>query len=339
MTAPDPTRAALVPFDPAASRARVPALRIVPRGGGPEGGDPTTSVATPTRTDPPVMRVARPLADGVPGLGLDRPLPLLGGGRIGPGVLAPELTLDWLPGVIRFVEDACATRLASGERWLTMPPAALLGQAGTGRVHVARTIARLAGLPHYVLDVSGPRGLEALRPTVRPGSATLPSLPTLAMAASRCANPVVSVVGVGDAPAHALDLLMEVTDRSLARRWPDEPASAVVDLSQVSWFIGADEPAWRRLRDAPHVIPVEVREVASRHDDLLEFELLVLSVLDAARPADAHHPMEVSWAELVQSAWQVWFRTRRVEALHAFLVDRVEPPPTTLMARRPWNGS
>lgn len=338
MTAPVPARIALESAGGTASTSRVPALRIAPHGPVPDEKTSAGPTSVATRAETPAMRVARPLADAVPGLGLDRPLALLGGDRIGPGVLAPELPLDWLPGVVRFVGDACATRLASGERWLTMPPAALLGTGGTGRVHVARTIARLAGLPHFILDLSGKRGADALRATMRPGSASLPSLPTLAMATSRCANPVISVVGLGEASAHALDLLMDVTDRERARRWPDEPADALVNLSQVSWMINAEESVWKRLENAPHVVRVEVGEVASRYDDLLEFELLVLSILDAARPAGVYHRLDVTWAELVQSAWQVWFRTRRVDALHGFLVDRIEPPPTALTPRRPWDG-
>ena len=187
------------------------------------------------------MTTAQGFAAGPLPFGLDRPLELRGGGVLGPDRLVAGIPLDWQPDLLSFVAAACRRQTQADRPWLSMPPVALLGPEGSGRTHAARTIARHAGLPFLAIDVAhrtaGDRPLD-YADAARCGL-TLPTLPVLALAATRCANPLVLVTGVDLAGEDALGQLSAMIDPVTAGRWVEQGIRATIDLGQVSWMLSA----------------------------------------------------------------------------------------------------
>lgn len=195
----------------------------------------------------PTARVVRSFSPGGAAFS-ERALTLAGGRAMAPDVLPSTLPLDCHAELMRHVVAACRQGRRDGVGWLTLPPALLVARSGVGRLHAARQVARHAGLPHFLWDVrSSPPDVAPYGRDVFP-----PAPPTMAMLASGCANPVVSVVGADGASADALRALAEMVDPRTAKRWVDQGLGAAVDLSKVSWFVSWDEarpvPAWFERR-------------------------------------------------------------------------------------------
>lgn len=228
----------------------------------------------PDTVDPVVASpdIVRSFASGS-ALVNDRPFRLAGGSAMEPAGLPSTLPLDWHGELMGLVAGTCRRGVKDGRRWLTFPPTAMISEPGIGRVHATRQIARHAGLPHFVWDVAGEGRPAGSHPSDR--DVRMPSAPLLAMLASGCANPLISVVGAGKASEEALRMLAEMTDPKASRRWVDSGAGAAIDLSNVSWFLSWDlenvAPRWLEKRFERVVLgpPPKGRE-----------RLLVLSVLD-----------------------------------------------------------
>lgn len=187
--------------------------------------------------------------------GLDKPLELRGGDRLGPDGVPAMLPFDWHDELLRLVTMSCRERRLTGDRWFSLPPILLAGRSGIGRIHIARQIARLAGVPHAVLDLSAWDG-GAVHPPIRRLDVREPSCPVIAMAASGCANPIISVTGF-DIPLEqwgkpkpgyrppsdaAISALAAMIDPASNRFWAEQAMAATIDLSAISWIIHADEP-------------------------------------------------------------------------------------------------
>lgn len=180
--------------------------------------------------------------DAMP-LGLDAALPLCGGGDRIRRRLTADLGFGWQSSLRGVIDRAVSRQEATGADWLTLPPLMLSGPAGVGRTHVARRIASLAELPHVGVTVGGAFGIEQLRPTACGPDLILPSAPVLAMAVSRCANPIVSVCGIDDLDAAGQTDLARMINPATAERWVDYACGATVDLRHVNWMIQVQEPA------------------------------------------------------------------------------------------------
>jgi len=181
------------------------------------------------------VRVFAPAASRLPA---DRPLELRGGTAVALDRLPSTLPLDWQGEALAFVQRACAAARRSSVPSLTLPPALLAGGPGTGRTHFARMVALQAGLPHLAWDLSRTADPES-------GSVldlTLPPPPALAMLMSGCANPIVSVTGVDDAPDPVRDLLVDMVDPRSGRRRVEPSLGATVDYSRVTWLIHTAAP-------------------------------------------------------------------------------------------------
>lgn len=100
---------------------------------------------------------------------------------------------------------------------------------------VARWIARHAGLPLFRMPVDGTRH-EA-----DAGVRAIPPLPVVAMAASRCANPVIVVeMSMGNPPSLAVEAeLAEMIDPRRNGRWIHDAMDVILDLSQIMDHRGA----------------------------------------------------------------------------------------------------
>lgn len=195
----------------------------------------------PGRTDGSTasVLVAQGFASGSPALGLDVPLPLRGGDPQARERLTVDLGFGWQEELRTVLTRA---RLEGGD-WLSLPPLLLCGPEGVGRTHVARRIAELAGVPHVSIAVGGALGIEQLRPSGCGPDLRFPSAPVLAIAVSRCANPIVSVSGADLLDASGQAELARMLDPATAERWVDYACAATVDLRHVNWMIQAHDPS------------------------------------------------------------------------------------------------
>ncbi|RSV17320.1 hypothetical protein CA236_11360 [Sphingomonas sp. ABOLG] len=206
--------------------------------------DPGSLVRVGARAEPaqPEVAVAAGFSARPVPLGLDRPLHLLGGNalkRLGPDLGLPA---EWFPSLVRAVADEGRRRLESGERWFGLPPTLLVGDPGTGRGHAARRVAEAAGVPLVPMDLSEPDSVLQLRGERRGPELVLPSLPVLAMATTRCANPLVLVTGIDRASPHVQALLARMLAAGEAARWREDALGAVVDLGHVTWLVSVEQP-------------------------------------------------------------------------------------------------
>lgn len=171
-------------------------------------------------------------------LGLDAPLALLGGGdRLMPGGMASALGIDHVRGLRTFMAEACRSQVLAGRDWYQQPPLALLGQHGVGKGFAARWIARHAGLPLFRMPVT--YDFAANQPDSDGVEMRLPAVPLIAMAASRCANPIVVVELDVDHPPEgvALEELVRMLDPRRNERWLDKAQDAIFDLGHISWIV------------------------------------------------------------------------------------------------------
>lgn len=200
----------------------------------------------------PSMIFARSLSGRPLAPGSDLALELRGGDRLG-GILA-DLDIDWEPGFMGAVSGACADQRLRGLDWFTMPPILLGGPEGAGRTHVARSLARAAGVPHIMFDAT------TWMFTWRCAGPDVPlPLPiSTAMIASGCANPVVSVTGLERASMGMIDLLARLVDPSSNCRFVDEGLGAVIDYGAVTWIVQGSE--------TPSNLPLLAHGVAKPND-------------------------------------------------------------------------
>lgn len=170
-------------------------------------------------------------------LGLDRTMELRGGDRLGPTGAVCDLAIDWQPEFMRHVEAACSDQRVCGREWFALPPTLLVAQPGAGRTHLARRLAVAAGVPHVALDARQLARTLASLPDV-----PAPIPPVVAIAISRCANPVISVENVDAAGEHAHVLLARLIDPEECRKVIDTSVGAILDFGHVTWLIQTDAP-------------------------------------------------------------------------------------------------
>ena len=240
-------------------------------------GDGAGGVAAPT------MVVAESFSAIPPLLGLGASLALLGGGTDARSRMEMQLGFTWQPDLLAHVRLASGRAGDADRRWFSMQPTLLCGDEGVGRTHVARRLAQLATLPHAVFHLPGGIGAELFRRQPRGPDVFLPPPPVLAMAASGCANPMISVTGIDEADAEAQRNLARMIDPETAGRWVDHATGSVVDLRQVSWMVQAKEPAsvipqLRRLLE-----PIELNWPARADVPLHMVEVIAEAALDAGR--------------------------------------------------------
>ncbi len=188
------------------------------------------------------MTVAHGFSARQPSLGFGSALALRGGS--GPDVhrMVLEMDFSWQPALSAVFADALDRSRSSTSPWITTAPVLLLGEKGVGRTHVARRFAHLAGVPHITFDLEDVEVVERLQGVSRGPDVLIPTAPVLAMAASRCANPVVTVVGADTVTEEVQMNLARMIDPSTSDRWADRSVGATVDLRQVSWFVQAHRP-------------------------------------------------------------------------------------------------
>jgi hypothetical protein len=187
------------------------------------------------------MIVAREIGRDAMTFGLTVPMRLRGGG----GLLAPEglplaLGMDHQPELIRAVADACRRQAEGGRDWYSHGAMALVGPPGVGRGHAARRLAAATGLPLMVVDASTLAGRRLLAGDAENGTIAAPPAAVTAIAATRCANPLILVEGLGHASPVGR-LLAPFLDPARAPRFVSDRLGAIFDLSQVNWLLQVDD--------------------------------------------------------------------------------------------------
>ncbi|MFW2850721.1 hypothetical protein ACM61V_02180 [Sphingomonas sp. TX0543] len=255
----------------------------------------------------PAMIVGHSTAASTPPLGLGEPFALMGGDRLGPGGIAFDLGHDWQRDFIDAVADACDDHLAAERPWFKMPATALVGHAGSGRTHAARMLASAAGVPHVILNLSDPVIAMNVSASGEINEALWVSPVVTAMAATRCANPVVTVVGA-EHNADAAMALVAMVDPMLGRAWREDRIATSADLGEVSWFIQCSDPSNlpSPLVDRLQIVPMRQKNVVPNSTIALSLLTEVLADLGIARndPAVVWHDIvdRIDWCGFTTAA-------------------------------------
>jgi hypothetical protein len=240
----------------------------------------------------PAMIVGRSIdgATSLP-LGLDEPFVLLGGDRLGPDGIPFAVMQDHQPMFDKWVAQTCAGLVDAGRSWFKGQPIILSGPKGAGRTHASRMLALTVGVPHVILDLTDPVVAANLAASRQVGEDMWTSPITIAMAAHRCANPVVSVLGVDRMSDDVAAGLITMIDPETGWAWYEDKLKVEMDFTEVTWILqcgnfSAVPPALRQ-----HASPV--RLVATPWIDSSFGLSVVLEVLTDLG-IDPKHPA-MSW--------------------------------------------
>lgn len=223
---------------------------------------------------PALMRVATARAASAPVLGLDRELPLLGGGRkLLPTGLPLALGMEHQPDFLRAVAHACRAQSLAGRDWYSHGAITMIGPKGSGRGHAARRLAAATGLPLFVVDVSSDSGRRLLAGDAPTGCVPMPPAAVTAVAASGCANPIILVEGVPSNQG-TVPLLAPFLDPDRGCRFVSEPLRAKFDLGQVNWLIQVESEAAARRLPEDWSSTVRFRQCLDQDHRLLRMSLI-----------------------------------------------------------------
>ncbi|WP_174291077.1 hypothetical protein [Sphingomonas bacterium] len=206
-------------------------------------------------------------------LELGEPFALLGGDRLGPDGIPFLVMHEHQPEFLAWVRERCAAMLAAERPWFGGGKLVLGSGGGAGRTHAARWLARVVGVPHSVLNLTDPVVAANIAASGDIGEAMGASPITIAMAAARCANPFVSVIGADRVGDDVLAGLVAMMDPERGRRWREDRLGVDVDLGEVVWFLQRDVrrgiPSWV----APEADAVALRPVPSGRDHVLALSI------------------------------------------------------------------
>lgn len=219
--------------------------------------------------DPDVVVVTHSRPGALRHLGLDAPLALAPTREsLEPEGMPSALGIDHVPGLRRFVADACRRSAGEGGRTYRQPPLALLGERGVGKGLAASWIAHSAGAPLFrmAVDEAG-----AFAGRADDGRHPLPAFPLIAMAAAGCANPVIVAELDVDRPVGAdrIEELAAMIDPRRSRRWMAPGRDDIVDLSHVSWIVEVQARA-PTGRWEPNAAPIVQADLPAGLADLIE---------------------------------------------------------------------
>ena len=211
---------------------------------------------TPFRAATPAMIVGRAFDGGPAPLGLSEPFALLGGDRLGREGIAFDLMHEHQPAFLRWVTTSCRALIAAERPWFRGSPILATGPEGAGRTHAARRLARVAGLPHVIINLTDPVIAANIAASSRVSEALWGLPVTVAMAAKRCANPVATVVGIDKVGDDVASGLVAMIDPATGRWWSEDKLQVEMDFGEVTWIVQCDDmrrvpPALRAM--AAHI--------------------------------------------------------------------------------------
>ncbi|WP_126001593.1 hypothetical protein [Sphingomonas sp. ABOLE] len=200
---------------------------------------------------------------------------LRGGSRLNAGSITDDLAWDWQPGLNRHVELGCADQRLRDRDWFWLPPALLTARPGAGRTHLGRRLALAAGVPHVELDARDLVRAPSVRPDV-----FQPISPLLAIAISRCANPVVSVTHVEEAGHVAQERLASLLSEGEDGSWVEPSLGAILHLDTVTWLVQADQPTALAPSLAKRMTEIVIERPTGADESLFLIDLLAEVAVD-----------------------------------------------------------
>jgi hypothetical protein len=229
-------------------------------------------------SDLPLLTFARSFSSRPVPIAPDVTLQLRGGDRLGPTGIVCDLDIEWEPQFMQAIGDACSSQRVRGRNWFSMPSILLCGAVGAGRTHVARRLARAAGVPHIRFDASSDM---FLRPFARP-DVPLPLPISAAMVVSGCANPVVSIIGIEEATHDMVSFLSRMVDATSNAAFPDQALAAAIDYSAVTWIIQARDADAVPDRLLSQLNRIDLQGIDGGRNDLLVIDILAEVLADRA---------------------------------------------------------
>lgn len=147
-------------------------------------------------------------------------------------------------------------------------PILLLGKPGIGKTRFAKRVAHHLGLPARMVSGAGGQTLD-LAGLSRVYDSTQPSVVARTMLETGVANPVILVDEIDKAnplgrERRFQDALLTMIDSETCGSVPDECLSTVVDMSQVSWILTANDISGlsRPLLDRVRIFDVPAPDIA-----------------------------------------------------------------------------
>lgn len=249
-------------------------------------------------------------------LELGEPFALLGGDRLGPDGVPFMVMHEHQPEFLAWVRERCAVMLAAERPWFGGGTLMLGGVQGAGRTHAARWLARVAGVPHAVLNLTDPVIAANIAASGEIGEALGASPVTIAMAAARCANPVVSVLGIDRVGDDVRAGLAAMIDPQRCRRWREDRLGIDVDLGEVTWILQRDGalavPSWV----APDAAAVALRQIPHGTDNVLALSICLEAMGDLGIDPRSGN---CSWDQIRERLPQRYYQSAKV--LYADMVD------------------
>lgn len=196
---------------------------------------------TPFRRATPAMIVGRAFDGGPAPLGLSEPFALNGGDRLGPDGIAFDLLHEHQPAFVRWVTSSCQALIAAERPWFRARPLLVTGAQGGGRTHAGWRLAKAADVTSVVLDLTNPLIAASVASSGRVNETLWASPITIAMAAKRCANPVVSVIGIDVVAGDVAAGLVAMIDPATGRAWSEDRLETYMDFGEVTWILQCDD--------------------------------------------------------------------------------------------------
>ncbi len=235
----------------------------------------------------PAIVVGRSFDGSPPPLGLGEPFALLGGDRLGPDGVAFRVMHDHQPGLLRWIRQSCHASLVAERPWFKGSPLLLPGRNGAGRTHAARRLAAAAGVPHVIINLSDPVIAANIAASRRVNEALWALPTTIAMAATRCANPVATVIGADQASGDVTAGLLSMIDPDLGRSWSEDQLRTHVDFSEVTWIVQCDDVAGLPADLRNSATPVVLERTQPRIESVFTLSIMLEAMSDLGiDPAD-----------------------------------------------------
>ena len=228
----------------------------------------------------PAMIVGHGSGDEPLPLELGEPVALLGGDRLGPDGIPFLVMHEHQAEFLDWVRARCGAMLAAERPWFGGSTLILGGVPGAGRTHAARWLARVAGVPHAVVNLADPIIAANLAASGEVGEAIGASPVTIAMATARCANPIVTVLGADRVGDDVLAGLHAMIDPARCRRWREDRLGIDVDLGEVTWVLQRDLQRSVPSRVAPDADAVALRPIPGGTDHVLALSICLEAMGD-----------------------------------------------------------